>query len=271
MIATMSRKSGPNAVKMALAALAAAAGLAAGGCALMQEKTIGQSLDEASADAQIKTRLAANGGITHFGEVDVAVEDRFVLLSGRVPSEADKAEAEKIAWSVQSIDEVANELMVEERHVAADVNDLWIDQQVRARFLANKIVNSPNYRVRVYRGTVYLLGVALSEDELREAAEVAARVGGVKKVVSYVKVRGRPGQPSLARSEPAAATPAAAPAQGEYQDPAPIVAAQPSTAPAVRPTYADPYAPGAAPPPGARSADSAISSAPMPLVPATTP
>ena len=37
-------------------------------------------------------------------QVDVAVVDRFVLLSGRVPSEADRKEAERIAWQVGSVD-----------------------------------------------------------------------------------------------------------------------------------------------------------------------
>lgn len=242
--------------------LAAVALSALGGCALVQEKTLGESFDESTTDARIKTRMAANGGITHFGEVDVAVEGRFVLLTGRVPSDADKAEAEKIAWSIQSVDEVANELVVEQRKVSADVNDLWIDQQVRARLVANDKTKSQNFRVRVYRGQVYLLGLARSDEELRAAAEAAARVGGVKKVVSYVKVRGRASQPTYST---AAQAPAAEPLAGgpPDQEPAPIVAAEPSRPPAVRPTYGDPYAAGAAPPPGARSSNSGISSTPL--------
>lgn len=241
--------------------LAAVALSALGGCALVQEKTLGESFDEGAADARIKTRMATSGGIGHFGEVDVAVEGRFVLLTGRVPSEADKIEAEKIAWSISSIDEVANELVVEERKVSADFNDLWIDQQVRARLVANNQTKSQNFRVRVYRGQVYLMGIARSDEELRAAAETAARVGGVKKVVSYVKVRGRASQPTYQTAPPPVAEPLAG--GPPDQAPAPIVAAEPSRPPAVRPTYADPYAPGAAPPPGARSSNSGISSTPL--------
>ena len=104
------------------------------GCILMQDKTLGESLDEATSGASIKTQLMG-GGIQKFGEVDVEVADHFVLLSGRVPTEADKAEAEKIAWSVKSVNEVANELIVGNRDINRDMNDFGITQQVRSRLL----------------------------------------------------------------------------------------------------------------------------------------
>ncbi len=124
-----------------LAALALAAS-ALGACSTVQKKTFGESLDETSAATQIRTRLLASGGPNHFGEVDVEVEGRFVLLSGRVPSETDRQEAERIAWSVSLIDEVANELVIEPRNLGRDVNDLWIGQQVRARLLGDRDVKS---------------------------------------------------------------------------------------------------------------------------------
>lgn len=241
--------------------MALVAGSALGACSLVQEKTFGESLDEASAGTEIKTKLFTTGGSSVFGEVDVEVADRFVLLSGRVPSEADRIEAERIAWTVRSVDEVANELVVERRNVGRDLTDRWITEQVRTRLIANSDVKGLNYNIQVYNGVVYLLGLARSEDELRDAAETASRVKGVEKVVSYVKLRARGPEPEYVRN--AEATQAGQPLAQDDQEPAPIVVSEPTT----RGQYSDPYAPGATPPPGARP-NSGLESSPLPpLIP----
>lgn len=243
---------------------AGAAALALGGCFVVQENTFGESLDETKSGAEITTRLLAAGGTARFGEVDVEVADRFVLLSGRVPSDADKIEAERIAWSVSSVDEVANELVVKKFDLGDALSDTWINTEVRARLLADSDIKGVNYNIRVYDGVVYLLGFANSEDELREAAEHASRVGGVRKVVSYVKMRERGAPPVVqtATSEPAAeGAISIAPSSGA----APIV--PPDKPPTTRAQYGDPYAPGAAPPPGSNNSGPALQSSPTPLAP----
>lgn len=246
-----------------------------GGC--LSDRTLGQSLDDTSAATEVKTRLLGAGMDGRFMEVDVAVVDRFVLLSGRVASEADRKEAERIAWTVGSIDEVANELVVGYWDLGRDINDAWITEQIRLRLLADNDIKGANFNIQVHSGNVYLLGQARSEDELRRAAEQASVVSGVKKVVSYVKVRERGSPPpdiSVAASpmtdragQPVAADPQAgqpiriAPPSGV---PAPIV--PPEAQPTPRSQYVDPYAPGSAPPPGANGNTSGLESVrPPPL------
>lgn len=242
-----------------------------GGC--LSDRTFFEAADDASSATEIKTRLFAAGGFSRFGEVDVAVVDRFVLLSGRVPSEADRKEAERIAWQVGSVDEVANELQIESWDLGRDMNDAWITEQVRLRLVADNDIKGSNFNIQVHSGVVYLLGLARTEEELRKAAEHASLVNGVSKVISYVKMRER-GQPppdiSLAGAPPSDqqgqpvavdTSPGAirlAPAAGA---PAPIV--QPNAAPTTRAQYTDPYAPGAAPPPGANNSGG-LQSSPLP-------
>lgn len=258
---------------------------ALGACAAFQQKTFGESLDEASAATQIRTRLLASGGPNHFGEVDVEVEGRFVLLSGRVPSEDDRRTAEKIAWDIKLVDEVANELVIEPRNVKRDVNDVWIGQQVRARLFGDRHVAGVNYNVQVYDGVVYLLGLAGSQEEMQKAAEDASVVKGVAKVVSYVKVRPRgndrmravetqsaQAQAPLQSVQPqpvqAPAATRVTSASGAIQiapasdTPAPIVPDKQAT---TRQSYADPYGPGAAPPPG-RASNQQLTTQPLPPV-----
>jgi osmotically-inducible protein OsmY len=243
------------------AVFAVAALVSLGGCFAVQEKTFGESLDEATAGTTIKSKLFGEGA-SRFGEVDVEVAGRFVLLSGRVPSQADKAEAERVAWSVSSVDEVANELVIDKFNMGRDINDRWITEQVRARIISDSDVKGVNYNIQVYNGVVYLLGIAKSEDELRRAAEHASKVKGVQKVVSYVKMRDRV-EPQMQ-----AGTQTEFQQAGDVQIAPPVETAAPIVPPDRPPTtraqYGDPYAPGAAPPPGASNNDIGLQSAPLP-------
>jgi osmotically-inducible protein OsmY len=236
---------------LAAALLAAAPMLS--GCLFMEEKTLGESLDDSSTGTEIKTRLFADGA-RRFSEVDVEVASRFVLLSGRVAREQDKADAERIAWSVRAVDEVANEITIEPRNLGRDVNDRWINEQLRARLIADGSIKGVNYNIQVNDGVVFLLGLAQDEQELRKAAETASMVRGVRRVVSYVKMRDRRPPPSLARPEstatvqPAAPTgePASTRPSEEVIRLAPIE--DPARPPTTRQNYPDPYASGPLPP-----------------------
>ena len=162
-----------------------------GACAVVQEKTIGESLDDASASSQIKSRLLA-AGASHYSQVDVEVTGRLALLTGRVATEDDRLNAERIAWSVRTVDEVANEIEVMEKSsLLTGVNDEWITGRVRARLLGDASIRGVNYNIETFNGGVYLLGLARSDEELRRAAEHASLVKGVSRVVSYVKLRDR--------------------------------------------------------------------------------
>ncbi len=220
-------------------ALATLGATALSACSNVQEKTTGQALDEATAGTAVKSKLFAVGGFDRFGEVDVEVADRLILLSGRVPSEADKADAERIAWSVGKIEQVANELVVGERDLARDAQDRLITERVRAHLVANRGVKGVNYNIQVFDGNVYLLGFAENPQELQTAAEATAKIGGVKRVVSYVKVRGAQAQAQVFGAQPATVAPAQEPT---YE---PLVGAPEPTGR----TYSDPYTPGASAPP----------------------
>ena len=243
-----------------------------GGC--LSDRTLGESLDDGSAATEIKTRLLGAGLSGRFMEVDVAVVDRFVLLSGRVANEADRKEAERIAWTTNAIDEVANELQIEYWDLGRDLNDTWITEQIRARLIADNDIKGTNFNIQVHSGVVYLLGLARTEDELRRAAEHASVVSGVKRVVSYVKMRER-------GSPPPDISLAAAPTVNSQGQPVPLDTTQgviniaptaatpapivpPQNQPSTRGTYGDPYAPGATPPPGSNGNTSGLQSSPLP-------
>jgi osmotically-inducible protein OsmY len=168
----------------------------AGAAALtsVQEKTMGEALDDATASNEIKAKLLNESG-AKYGEVDVEVSSGLVLLSGRVNAPEDRTYAEGIAWSSSRTQDVANEIRIEAPGgFMSNLSDEIITGRVRARLIGSSKVKSVNFNIETYGGVVYLMGIARDTEELRRAAEEASIVGGVTQVVSYVRVRDEAGR-----------------------------------------------------------------------------
>lgn len=174
---------------MALSGCAAAVVGTAGavGIASVQERSVGDAIDDASTSTAIKSRLLSTRG---YGEVDVEVEGGQVLLTGRVNTPEERVRAEDVAWSVEGTQSVANEIRIEPAGgFVANLSDEWITARVRSALVTASDVRAVNINIETYGGVVYLMGLVRSQGELEEAAEKASYVSGVKQVVSFMRVR----------------------------------------------------------------------------------
>lgn len=179
---------------------AAMGAVASVGVYAAQDRTIGEGIDDASASQQVKMRLLGADRIA-FQEVDVEVANRNLLLSGTTPTEEHRQTAETIARSVPTIQNVYNELVVgQPSTMMVNAQDEFITAQVRTRLTASAAVRSININIETFQGTVYLMGIARTDQELRRAAEIASYVSGVRRVVSFMEVRS-PEAPYYARAQ----------------------------------------------------------------------
>ncbi|GAM97224.1 21 kDa hemolysin precursor [alpha proteobacterium U9-1i] len=170
--------------------ITAVAGAAAGvGVFALQDRTIGEGIDDATASQEVKTRLLAADSVG-FAEVDVEVANGSLLLSGVAPSEQHKQAAEMIARNIQSVDNVYNEIFVGPRSTfMRGAADELITAQIRTRLTASRNVRAINVNIETFQGNVYLMGIARTDQELQRAAEIASVVPGVQRVVSFMQVR----------------------------------------------------------------------------------
>jgi osmotically-inducible protein OsmY len=168
----------------------AAVGTAASvGVYAMQDRTIGEGIDDATASNEVKMRLLAADRAA-FQEVDVEVAGGSLLLSGTAPTQEHRAAAETIARGTHSLDNVYNEIVVgEPSSIMRNAQDEFITAQIRTRLTASPAVRAINVNIETFHGNVYLMGTARSEQELQRAAEIASVVGGVRRVVSFMQVR----------------------------------------------------------------------------------
>lgn len=77
------------------------------------QETPGQYVDSAAITTQVKTKLASEGGAELFSQVKVTTVQDVVQLAGFVKNDADKARAEQIAWTVDGVKSVENDIVVQ--------------------------------------------------------------------------------------------------------------------------------------------------------------
>jgi osmotically-inducible protein OsmY len=111
-----------------------------------------------------------------------------VLLTGQVPSEADKTAIEQSVQQVQNVRSAVNELQVAgATSLTSRSNDTILTSKVKASLLDAKDLSAKAIKVVTERGVVYLMG-RVTEREAKRAVEIARGVGGVQKVVRVFDV-----------------------------------------------------------------------------------
>lgn len=161
------------------------------GVATAQDRSYGESVDDNLIYAKLNEKFLNADVNDMLVNVTVNVRHKRVMLTGNVEKEETAARAAQLAWQVQKVDEVINEIIVAPDTSAWDVaNDLAIKKNLEARLLLTKDVWVINYSIDVVNGTAYLLGNCYTEAEREKALSVARTTSGVKKVVSHLRVVG---------------------------------------------------------------------------------
>jgi osmotically-inducible protein OsmY len=174
----------------------ALAGAGAGGVVAGQERTAGAALDDATIHTKIYNKFFMSNVNNLYSNVAIEVSEGVVLLTGVMPNVEDAAAAVQMAWDVEGVREVINEIQVTNRGGPEQfAKDGWITTQARARLIAEKGVKSVNYTIETVNNVAYVMGIAQSENELARVLNVVSRVKGVERVVSHVRLKTDPRRP----------------------------------------------------------------------------
>jgi osmotically-inducible protein OsmY len=163
-----------------------AGGAVAGGLSLTDRRTSGTQLEDQSIELKAGGRIRE--AIGDRGHLNVTSYDRIVLITGEVPSEADKEAAGKAIAGIENVNSVVNELAVSgNSSLTSRSSDTVITGKVKGALVDAKDIQANAIKVVTERGNVYLMG-RVSQREADRAAEVARDVGGVLKVVRVFEI-----------------------------------------------------------------------------------
>jgi osmotically-inducible protein OsmY len=157
-------------------------GAAVGGAMVATDRrTSGTQVDDESIELKSLNRVKEVLGDR--GHVNVTSYGRQVLLTGEVPTDADKTSLEQAIASIPNVRGTINELAVmAPSSLSTRSNDTLLTTKVKASFVDAKDVFSNSVKVVTERGTVYLMG-RVTEREAKRASDIARSVNGVQKVV----------------------------------------------------------------------------------------
>ena len=125
-----------------------------------------------------------------FQDVDLAVNEGRVMLTGKVSKPEERVEAVRLTWQVAGVRQVIDEIQVTDNSSFMDyARDVRIANTLKGQLLFDKNVASINYTIDVVNGVVYLMGIAQSQDELNRVIAHARDIDGVKRVVNHVVLK----------------------------------------------------------------------------------
>ena len=194
------------AIALILAFTVSSCAVATAGVKKGDERNLVRSVKDVNAGRVIKARMTRALEYELKG-VDVEVAQGIVLLSGNVPSQENKIEAARIAWSAPGIEQVGNEILIKgKQSFLRNTKDGILEKAVRTRLTTDRLVKARNFNIETHDGIVYVMGVARTSSELKRAAEIAATTRGAVQVISYARVADLPAAPSATAAAPSQRT-----------------------------------------------------------------
>jgi len=167
--------------------VAVAGGAMVGGTMMaVDRRSTGAQVDDQTIDLRVASAIAA--AIGDNGHVNGSSYNRVVLLTGEVPTDADRAKVEAAVAKVENVRAVVNEIAVMPKSsLGGQTNDTIITGKVKAALIDAKELQVASIKVVTERGVVFLMG-RVTEMESNVAAQVARSVGGVQKVVKVFEI-----------------------------------------------------------------------------------
>ena len=99
-------------------------------------------------------------------------------------------DAVRLAWQVEGVKAVINEVSIEDDSGILDLaRDKWVTAQLRLKITFDSKVKAINYAIDTVNGTVYLMGIAQNQDELARVRNHARALDYVRRVISHVRIK----------------------------------------------------------------------------------
>lgn len=155
---------------------------------LNDRRSAGAQLDDQTIESKVSSLATQMFGDR--ARVSATSYNRTVLLTGEVPTEADRKAIEQQVARLENVRATVNELGVMPiASLSTRSNDTVLTSKVKATFVDVKDLESTAVKVVTTRGVVYLMG-RVTEREANRATELARSVSGVQKVVRVFETIG---------------------------------------------------------------------------------
>ena len=152
----------------------------------LDPRTLGTQIDDGIMDKNLDARLLLVDK-NYFLNVSTQVLDGRIFITGKVESPEEKLKITKLAWETQGVRSVRNDLKIKEKfNFKQSSKDILITSQLRSAIIFNKKIKSANYSIDTYKKTIYIYGIAETEDEKNEVIKEAKEILDVENVIASI-------------------------------------------------------------------------------------
>ncbi|MBO90079.1 MAG: hypothetical protein CMP14_11200 [Rickettsiales bacterium] len=165
---------------------------AAVGTASMEERGISAAISDKFIQATINSNwLKIDPKI--FVNISSQVHEGRVLLSGNVVKPQHRVDAVRVAWQVDGVREVINQIKIRDRSsLISFARDGWVTTQLTVKLTVDSDVKAINYSIDTVDGHVFIMGIAQDQKELDRVLNHAHNVSYVRRVTNHVILKNDP-------------------------------------------------------------------------------
>ncbi len=149
---------------------------------LLDDRPLAQDVQDTKTNALLRQSLIRQN--PRFAlDIEVTVFENIVLLNGVLPSTDLINQVVETAWKTDSVERVINYIRLGESSSYQAGEDAAISAKIRTELSLTRGISASNYKLTMENGTVYLMGITKSDDELNKVLAVLKNTVGVQDII----------------------------------------------------------------------------------------
>ena len=149
-------------------------------------RSVGTQVDDSIMQKSLSAKILILDK-SYFLRIKSKVLDGRIFLTGKVNDPEEKLKLTKMAWEIQGVRSVRNDIKVKEDfNFKQSAKDLLITSQLRTALILNRNIKASNYQIDTYKKKIYIYGISITSDEKEEVINEAKQILDVKNVIASI-------------------------------------------------------------------------------------
>ena len=149
-------------------------------------RSVGTQIDDSIMQKTLSTKIVLLDK-RYILSVNSKVLDGRIFLTGKVDNPEEKLKLTKLAWEIEGVRSVRNDIKVKEKfNFQQSAKDILITSQLRTALIMNKNIKATNYQIDTYKKKIYIYGIAITSDERDFVLEEAREILDVEDVIASI-------------------------------------------------------------------------------------
>ena len=149
-------------------------------------RSVGTQIDDSIMQKKLSTKIVLLDK-SYILSVNSKVLDGRIFLTGKVANPEEKLKLTKLAWEIEGVRSVRNDIKVKEKfNFQQSAKDILITSQLRTALIINKNIKATNYQIDTYKKKIYIYGIAITSDERDLVLEEAREIPDVENIIASI-------------------------------------------------------------------------------------